>query len=110
MDKIARLLPKRVGFGGGAKIEVVPVVPQTLFGGTVDSYEALVERLVRSEAFVFWTCRLAFEFAYGRPESACEGPVFDRCTQAFEVSGSMAAAVESLLVAPEYCAATEDRP
>jgi hypothetical protein len=110
LDKVARLLPKRVGFGGGAKIEIVPVAPQTLFGGTVDSYEALVARLVHSEAFVFWTCRLAFEFVFGRPESACEGPIFDRCTQAFEASGSMAAAVQSLLVAPEYCAATEDRP
>lgn len=110
LDKVARLLPRRVGFGGGARIEAVPVEPQVLFGESLDSYEALVGRLVHSDAFVFWSCRLAFEFVFGRPESACEGPLFDRCTAAFQANGSMAEAVGSLLAAPEFCAAVEATP
>lgn len=104
LDKVARLLPRRVGFGGGARIEVVPVEPQTLFNDVVvHSHEELLQTLVNSDHFTFWTCRLAFEFVYGRPESACEADIFDRCVDAFESTGMMEDALASLLEDPAYC-------
>lgn len=105
LDKVARLLPRRVGFGIPARIEVVPVTPQTLFSGVeVRDHEDLIQTLVNSDAFNFWTCRLAFSFVYGRPESACEAPIFDRCVDAFAATGMMEDALASLMEDPGYCA------
>lgn len=110
LDRVASLLPVRRGKGAGATIEVVPVTPQTLFGKTIDSHEALVLTLVESEAFLFHSCRLAFQYVYGRRESACEGELFDRCIDAFKVSGKMQDGLAALLEAPQFCDATEVRP
>lgn len=104
LDLVARLLPRRIGTGGGAKVEKVPVTPQTLFNGLqVRDHEHLVQVLVSSDAFLFHGCRLAFEFVYGRPETACEAPLFDRCVDAFAQSGQMADALASYLEDPAYC-------
>ncbi len=110
LDVVARLMPRRRGLGGGATIEFVPVTPQTLFGHTLDGPEALVQVLVDSDAFTFRTCRLAFEFVYGRPETACEGATFDRCVSAFRTSGQFQDAVATLLEDPAFCAATTEAP
>lgn len=107
LDKVARLLPRRVGFGAGATLEVVETEPQTLFNDVVViNHEDLLQKLVNSDAFVFRTCRLAFEFAYGRPETACEAPLFDRCVDAFTASGLMEDALASYLEDPAYCEET----
>jgi hypothetical protein len=106
LDKVAQLLPRKVGVGGAAKPQVVPVEPQLILGGlTVRDFEHLVDTLVQGEAFAFQTCRLAFEFAYGRPESGCEAPAFDRCVDAFTRTGSMTDALASYFEDPAYCEA-----
>lgn len=107
LDPVARLLPRRIGTGAGAKVERVPAVAQQLFNGiTVRDQEHLLEVLVSSDAFLFNACRLAFEFSYGRKESACEAPIFDRCVDAFAQRGSMHDALASILEDPAYCEAT----
>ena len=106
LDLVARLLPRKIGMGGGARAEKVPVTPQTLFNGIqVRDHEHLLEVLTASDAFLFRTCRLAFEFVYGRPESACEAPMFDRCVDAFARTGMMQDALASYLEDPQYCEA-----
>lgn len=106
LDSIARLMPRRVGVGGGAKVETIPVRPETLFNGVaVRDHEHLLEVLVSSDAFLFQACRLAFEFSYGRTESACEAPIFDRCVDAFAQRGDMHDALASILEDPAYCEA-----
>lgn len=107
LDKVARLLPVRVGIGSRARIEKRPVVPQDLFGGTrVNDHEHLVQTLVSSEAFTFWSCRLAFEYVFGRPESTCEAPLFDACAAALEQTGRMQDALATLLESPAFCGGT----
>lgn len=107
LDKVARLLPVRQGTGGNAKVVTVPVTPQVLFNGlTVESHEQLVERLVSSQHFTFWSCRLAFEFAFGRPETACEAPLFEQCAATFEQTGRMRDALAVLLESPAFCGGT----
>ncbi len=107
LDAVARLLPVRQGSGGSAKVVKVPVTPQVLFNGlTVESHEQLVERLVTGDHFTFWSCRLAFEFVFGRPENACEAPLFEQCAAAFEQSGRMQDALATLLESPAFCGVT----
>lgn len=106
LDLVARLLPRKMGTGGAAKPTIVPVTPQTIFNGLqVRDHEHLLEVLTSSEAFAFRTCRLAFEFAYGRPESACEAPAFDRCVEAFTRTGQLQDALASYLEDPSFCEA-----
>jgi len=106
LDKVAQLLPRKVGVGGAAKPQVVAVTPQLILGGlTVRDFEHLVDTLTQGEAFAFRTCRLAFEFAYGRPESGCEAPAFDRCVDAFTSTGLMTDALASYFEDPAYCEA-----
>ncbi|MEW5741919.1 MAG: hypothetical protein AB1938_23595 [Myxococcota bacterium] len=106
LDKVAQLLPRKVGVGGAAKPQVTPVTPQLILGGlTVGDFEHLVDTLTRGDPFAFRTCRLAFEFAYGRPESGCEAPAFDRCVDAFTRTGLMVDALASYLEDPQYCEA-----
>lgn len=106
LDPVARLLPRKVGSGGGARAEKVAVTAQTLFNGLeVRDHEHLVEVLTGSDDFLFRSCRLAFEFLYGRRESACEAPMFDRCVDAFARTGQMHDALASYLEDPQYCEA-----
>jgi hypothetical protein len=63
----------------------------------------LVTALVNSEAFNFRACRIAFEFLYGRPELTCEGPVFDRCMQAFKADGKIQSALAAVATDQTFC-------
>ncbi len=103
LDLIARVLERRQGFGD--KMTFVPATdgPQMLWGQQVASDEELLKLLVGSEAFTFNSCRLAFEFLYGRPESACEAPVFDACVAALERDGTIQAALMGMIQHPDYC-------
>lgn len=106
LDKAASLLPRKVGVGGGAKVQVVPVTPQVFLGDLeVRDFEHFLEVLTTGDPFAFRTCRLAFEFAYGRAESGCEAQVFDRCVDVFRQSGQMKDALASILEDPAWCEA-----
>ncbi len=97
LDLVARVLPLRN--------RVLPAdAPQTLLNGQVIANEReLLERLVASPNFTFNACRLAIRFATGRPEYACEGPVFDACMQAFQQTGSMQSALQAITQHPSFC-------
>lgn len=106
LDKVAGLLPRKQGTGGAAKAVVVPVTPAVILGRlSVDDFEDLVATLTAGDPFAFHSCRLAFEFVYGRPESGCEADAFDRCVDAFTRTGSMTDALASYLEDPRYCEA-----
>lgn len=107
LDPAAKVLTRKVE-GADGKISFVPPkpeeVPQTLFGGvTVRDDKDIVHALVSSENFKFNTCRLAFQFLYGRKENSCEGPVFDRCMKAFAAQGTMQAALSAIAKDPTFC-------
>lgn len=106
LDHVAAVLPwRRNGIGSRATIEPQAPTPQVLFEGrTVQSLDELLALAVESDAFHFWSCRLAFEYAVGRPETGCEAPVFDACVDALKATGDIRAGVAAILQDPSYCA------
>jgi hypothetical protein len=104
LDKIARVLTRRVGTGSAMTFAPPIDGPQEVLDGvTVANDKELVTALVDSEAFRFRTCRLAFRFATGRNESECEGTTFDACMREFSAKGTMEAAVAAIVKAPTFC-------
>lgn len=106
LDKVAAILPwHREGVASKAKVVPQVPVPQVLFGGrTVSSLDELLRIAVESDAFLFWSCQLAFEFAVGRHEFACEAPIFDRCVDTLRATQDIRQAVASIMQDPSYCA------
>jgi hypothetical protein len=76
---------------------------QQLYGTTVHNEREVVEALVASPAFGFNTCRIAFKYLYGRPENKCEGPLFDRCVDAFQKDGMIQTAIATIAKDPSFC-------
>ncbi|MBX3230115.1 MAG: hypothetical protein KIT84_25220 [Labilithrix sp.] len=78
--------------------------PQTVLGGkTIANDKELVQALVDSDNFKVNTCRLAFKFLYGRAETTCEGPVFDKCVDAFSSAGTMQSALSTIAKDATFC-------
>jgi hypothetical protein len=77
-----------------------------LLGQSMSSDAELVAALVHSQRFQVNTCRLAFEFLFGRTENSCEGPVFDRCVTAFGQSGRIQDALAAIATDDLFCAGT----
>src|SRR5205814_109905 len=83
LDKVAKILSRRKGLGDKMTFEPPSEGPQTLLGGkTISNDEELLTALVGSDHYRFNTCRLAFQFLYGRAETTCEGATFDTCVDA----------------------------
>lgn len=104
LDKVASVLSRRTGTGDDMTFEPPTAGPQQLLGGiTISDDKELVTALVKSEAFRFRTCRLAFEYLYGRPESTCEGPIFDACMQEFTAKGTIQSALAVVAKDAAFC-------
>jgi len=105
LDLAASVLPKRVDVTGGDMVFEPPEgSPVTMMGGhTVTNMKDLVTTLVESESFRFRTCRLAFNFLFGRNENRCEAPAFDRCMREFRSEGTLQAAVAAIVKDPGFC-------
>ena len=104
LDLAANVLGKRVGTGDTMTFEAPSGAPVTLMGGhQVSNDKELVTALVDSEAFRFRTCRLAFNFLYGRNENRCEAPAFDRCMKEFRNDGTLQSAVAAIVKDPAFC-------
>ena len=104
LDLAASVLPKRVGDGATMTFEAPSGSPVTLMGGmTVSSERDLVTALVESESFRFRTCRMAFNFLFGRNENRCEAPAFDRCMKEFRNNGTLQSAVAAIVKDPAFC-------
>lgn len=105
LDHVASVLGKKVVGSDGA-ISFTPPTggPQPLLDGRpISNDKELMTALVTSTDFDFRVCRLAYLFLYGRNELSCEGPVFDRCVDAFRAEGTMQAALKAVAVDPTYC-------
>lgn len=104
LDKLASVLTKRVGTGDTMRFEPPTAGPQQLLDGqTISDDKGLVTALVNSTEFEFNACRIAFGFVYGRKELACEGPLFDRCIDAFRAQRTMQSAIATLTKDPSFC-------
>ena len=51
----------------------------------------------------FRTCRLAFQYLYGRPEANCESALFDRCIDAYTETGDIRAALRTIATDESFC-------
>ncbi len=103
LDKAARVLTKVVRQGNNTTFTPPTEGPQQVADKTVTNDKELVEALVSSPNFSFNACRLAFNFLYGRPESACESKVFDACVTEFKSKGTIQSAVASVAKDPGFC-------
>lgn len=107
LDKIASILTKRnTKAGVPAAQHFLPKEQASvvvLGGKTITDDKSLVEALVASDAFAFRSCRLAFEFLYGRAEHTCEAPLFDACVDAFKGSKMIQDALTTVAKDPGYC-------
>jgi hypothetical protein len=102
LDKVARVLTRRRLDKRGFLPSPDP--PQELLDGVmIADDKELVTALVASENFSFRTCRLAFEFLYGRPELTCESATFDACVDSFKAEKTMQAALGAVLTDPGFC-------
>ncbi len=108
LDKVANVLStvKRTTVNGVVQTTFPAPTkgPQTILGGvTVADDKELVTALVKSEAFEFRACRLAFEYLYGRAELTCEGPTFDRCMTEFRTKKTIQSALAVVAKDATYC-------
>jgi hypothetical protein len=104
LDKVAKVLSKRSG--PDDNIVFVPPTegPQQLLDGRMIANDAeLVKALVESTDHKFRTCRLAFEFLYGRGEATCEAALFDQCIDAYTATGDVRDALRTVAKDPGYC-------
>lgn len=102
LDKAATVLTRR-NIGDPMKFDPPSGGPQKVVDKTIADDAELVTSLVSSTNFDFNTCRTAFEYVYGRPESSCESKVFDACVAAFKEKKTMQAAVASVAKDPGFC-------
>lgn len=105
LDKVASILTiKKEAANGNITFDPKPQASADILGftGVVDDKD-LVTKLVKSEAFEFRACRIAFEYLYGRPELTCEGPIFDRCMTAFKADGKITTAIAAVAQDATFC-------
>ena len=105
LDKVARTLT-RVHYDAKGNATFTPSTdgPQQILGGiTIHDDKELVTTLVGNDAFDFNVCRMSFQFLYGRAENKCEGPVFDKCMQAFKAQGTVQAALGAIAKDASFC-------
>lgn len=99
LDKVASILPKKGerfdAYKGGAK--------EILGGKKIANDKELVQALVESENFSVNACRLAFKFLYARPDNKCDGPVLDRCVDAFKEKKTIQSALTSVATEAGFC-------
>jgi hypothetical protein len=104
LDKVAKILSRRTGpVDNPTFTDSTEPAQQLLDGRMIANDKELVGALVTSTQFKFRTCRLAFQFLYGRSEASCEAPLFDKCIDAFEQTGDVRAALKTIAQDPGYC-------
>lgn len=105
LDKVASILTvKKEAANGTISFDPPRATSADVLGFTgVSDDKDLVTKLVKSEAFEFRACRIAFEYLYGRPELTCEGPIFDRCMTAFKADGKITTAIAAVAQDATFC-------
>ena len=104
LDKVARVLSRRTGPADNPTFDPPTEIPQTILGGkSISSDAELVSALVGSTDHAFRTCRLAFQYLYGRAEANCEAPLFDACVDAYTTTGDVRSALRTIAQDPGFC-------
>ncbi len=104
LDKVAKILSKRTGPDDAITFVPPNEGPQVILGGkTIANDAELVKALVESTDHQFRTCRMAFQFLYGRPEANCESDLFDACIDAYTQTGDVRAALRAVATDPGFC-------
>lgn len=104
LDKVATVLGTRRGTGNATQFTPPAGGAQQILGGvSVSNDKELVEALVADEAFSVNACRLAYRYLYGRDEYSCEGPVFDRCVDAFKKDKRIQSALTLVAKDATFC-------
>jgi hypothetical protein len=104
LDKAAAVLSrKKLDTTGNVTFDPSFIKPTALLGKTLTNDADLVTTLVSSDSFRFAQCRLVFEFLYGRPENQCEGPIFDKCVDALDTTGTIQSAIAVVAKDGAFC-------
>jgi hypothetical protein len=104
LDKVAKVLSRRTGPDDNIVFVAPTEGPQSVLDGKMIANDAeLVKALVESTDHKFRTCRLAFQYLYGRPEASCEAELFDKCIDAYTTTGDMRAVLRTVATDPGFC-------
>jgi len=103
LDRVAKVLSLKVTNGDVVTFKDQANGPQKLLDSEISDDKQLIETLVASEAFRFRTCRMAFQFLYGRPENKCESALFDRCMTTFAEKGTIQSALSVVAKDGSFC-------
>ncbi len=104
LDKVAKILSRRTGPDDNPTFVAPNEGPQPILDGRmIANDKELVGALVESTDHKFRTCRLAFQFLYGRPEANCEAALFDRCIDAYTQTGDVRDAVRTIVQDESFC-------
>lgn len=103
LDPVARFFPRRSGFGDRMVLTPAENTPAQIAGRPVASLRELLQVLLATDDYRFFTCRMVFEYTYGRPESTCEALVFDRCVDALVATDDIRAAITAVVDDPAFC-------
>ncbi|MFO0741536.1 MAG: hypothetical protein U0270_36905 [Labilithrix sp.] len=99
LDQVASILPKK-----GQPFDAYKGGPKAILGGKqIANDKELVTALVESENFSVNACRLAFKFLYARVDNKCDGPVLDRCVDAFKEKKTIQSALNSIATEAGFC-------
>lgn len=105
LDALARFFPRRNGFGARMTLTPPENTPARLAGKDVASLREALNALLKTDDYLFWTCRMIYEFAYGRAESTCEALAFDRCTATLARTDDIRAAITEVVLDQGFCGA-----
>ena len=104
LDKVAKVLSRVSGPMNNPTFTPPTEGPQSLLDGRMIANDAeLVKALVESTQHKFHTCRLAFQYLYGRPEAQCEAALFDRCIDEYTNTGDIRAALRVVAADQSFC-------
>jgi hypothetical protein len=103
LDKVAKVLSKRSLTDPNMFLPPSEGPQTVLDGKTIANDADLVKALVESTDHKFRTCRLAFQFLYGRAEVNCESALFDHCVDEYTNTGDIRAVLRVIATDPGYC-------
>ncbi|MFO0676571.1 MAG: hypothetical protein U0169_08560 [Polyangiaceae bacterium] len=104
LDKVAAVLSTRTGQMNNIQFRPPAAGAKEVLGGImVNDDKELVTALVGNDAFAVNACRLATRFLYGRRESTCEGPLFDKCVARFKETKTIQSALTTFVEDPSFC-------
>lgn len=104
LDNVAKVLSRVSGPVNNPTFTPSTEGPQPLLDGRMIANDAeLVKALVESTDHKFHTCRLAFQYLYGRAEGQCEAALFDACVDEYTNTDDIRAALRTIAKDQSFC-------